>query len=224
MLSLVVYEYLTTLHQEISVVWGGKFTITSTLLLATRGTMLLGPLLEVVPSEQAWCTLYFLVLLAINILDLLTFSDSNFYTGTYANIFIKYMPPLLVQRFILNLRQLNRTAGEDNSDAQQFSRLSISFRMSSGFLGNIGELLEYGQSEQVEDNGGNDSCMAEEPRGGFEEGSVHQEGPSLAYRDEPTEPEAAPVLRLAEHASKEGIVESPAYSRGMVAGPSTAAR
>ncbi|EKM60183.1 uncharacterized protein PHACADRAFT_246023, partial [Phanerochaete carnosa HHB-10118-sp] len=67
-------------------------------------------------------------------------------------IIVSYMPLLLVHRFILNLRQLNHTAeASDNStNAQRSSRFSVSFRMPSDFLGNIGEPLDYGESDRAE--------------------------------------------------------------------------
>lgn len=62
-------------------------------------------------------------------------------------------PAVLVSRFMLNLRQLNRTAGESNSDARHFSRFSASFRMPSDFLGNIGEPLDHSQSDLDQEDG-----------------------------------------------------------------------
>lgn len=60
-------------------------------------------------------------------------------------------PPLLVQRFMLNLGQLG-TADESSSDTWHSPRFSLSFQMSSNFLGNIGESLDHSQSEQVQDD------------------------------------------------------------------------
>ena len=56
---------------------------------------------------------------------------------------------------MLNLRQPNRPeqASSTGSGARHFSRFSISFRIPSDFLGNIGESLDHGQSERLhEDN------------------------------------------------------------------------
>lgn len=62
-------------------------------------------------------------------------------------------PPLLIQRFMLNLRQFNKTDNvESNSDAQHFSRFSIDFRVPSDFLGNIGEHLDHSQGEQLHED------------------------------------------------------------------------
>ncbi|EKM60225.1 uncharacterized protein PHACADRAFT_246073 [Phanerochaete carnosa HHB-10118-sp] len=119
-------------------------------------------------------TLYFLALLGMSILQLLTYSTSLVGDGTYATGFIQYLPPLLVQRFILNLRQhdYNAQASENNSDAQHVSRLTMSFRVPSDFLGNIGEPLDHSRSEQVDDDDDEDHCVAEVPREGLEEGVI----------------------------------------------------
>ena len=42
---------------------------------------------------------------------------------------------------MLNLRQVNRSADTNPSDMQHFSRFSVSFRVPSDFLGNIGESM-----------------------------------------------------------------------------------
>ncbi|EKM56302.1 uncharacterized protein PHACADRAFT_253360 [Phanerochaete carnosa HHB-10118-sp] len=123
---------------------------------------------------------------------------------------------------MLNLRQLDYATSESNSDAQQVSRFSVSFRVPSDFLGNIGEPLEYGQSERVEDNDNDGSSAAEESWDGLEGGSfTHLPGPSFTRRDNPMESGADLMLQAAERASEGGIVGSSANSGRMVAGPST---
>ncbi|EKM56285.1 uncharacterized protein PHACADRAFT_207564 [Phanerochaete carnosa HHB-10118-sp] len=118
-------------------------------------------------------SLYFVALLAMNILQLLTFTDA-FVEANYADAFLQFMPAVLVQRFMLNLRQLSFHTDDQESisDAQHFSLLSINFRAPSDFLGNIGEPLDYDQLELIEDDSGDSrSSVAEEqgyrPEGGF---------------------------------------------------------
>ena len=54
---------------------------------------------------------------------------------------------------MLNLRQLNKADNTGaNSDAQHFSRFSMDFRVPSDLLGNIGEPLDYSQSERIHDD------------------------------------------------------------------------
>ncbi|EKM56346.1 uncharacterized protein PHACADRAFT_207607 [Phanerochaete carnosa HHB-10118-sp] len=161
-------------------------------------------------------TLYFIVLLAFNIWDILTYSNSNFAEGNYAINFTGYLPPLLVQRFILNLRQLDYAANESSSDAQHSSHFSVRFGVPSDFLGNIGEPLDHGQSERVEGDDNDESCAVEESRNGPEVVfALHQSG----LRHDPIEPDTAQVLRSAERASEEDTIESSAHPRVMVAGP-----
>lgn len=88
-------------------------------------------------------TLYFAMLLAMNVAQVLTYSRANDYYGNSANTFLQNIPPILVQRFMLNLRAFSGPGRADSgeSDAAHFSRFSISFRVPSDFLGNIGEPL-----------------------------------------------------------------------------------
>lgn len=143
----------------------------------------------------------------------------------YSLINCRYLqPPLLTQRFMLNLRQLNPTtqASENNSEAQHFSRFSMSFRTPSDFLGNIGEPLDHDQVGQMEEGADNGSCEAENPRDRLEEGFTRQASSSFACRDEPAGAAAAPVL-FTERASEEDNIGSSTFSREIVPGPSTAA-
>ncbi|EKM56359.1 uncharacterized protein PHACADRAFT_207613 [Phanerochaete carnosa HHB-10118-sp] len=127
---------------------------------------------------------------------------------------------------MLNLRQLNHVEGESgsNSDAQHFSRFSVSFNVPSDFLGNIGEPLDHGQLERMKEDDIGDLCVAEEPQGECEQHFEPQAGPSTTCRDESTEVSVAGVQRSVERAGEEEDIESFAFPREMVAGPSTAAR
>ncbi|GJE96339.1 hypothetical protein PsYK624_125330 [Phanerochaete sordida] len=91
-------------------------------------------------------TVYFGALLVINILQLLSYSTALSSTQiSYASSFLIALPPLLMQRFMMNLRTLSGAPGDtrSTSDARHFSRFSVSFRVpvESDFLGNIGEPL-----------------------------------------------------------------------------------
>ncbi|EKM56378.1 uncharacterized protein PHACADRAFT_207631 [Phanerochaete carnosa HHB-10118-sp] len=155
-------------------------------------------------------TVYFIALLVINILQLLTFLNSPF-EGAYIDGFLQTMPSVLVSRFMLNLRQLNRTAGENNSDARHFSRFSASFRMPPDFLGNIGEPLDHSQSDRVIDDG---SDIPEGSQDSLEESSAERAGTSRARRDQSTEAGIPPVLHPSERANEESsFTSSPASSR-----------
>ena len=55
---------------------------------------------------------------------------------------------------MLNLRHSarSREGGVTNSEVRHFSRFSINFRVPSDLLGNIGESLDYSQSERLYDD------------------------------------------------------------------------
>ncbi|GJE98347.1 hypothetical protein PsYK624_145750 [Phanerochaete sordida] len=88
-------------------------------------------------------TLYFITLLVVNVLQIVTFS-SGFPNASDVDAFVQAMPPLLVQRFMLNLRQLDKVNEESAVNAQHSSRFSLSFRAPSTLIGNIGEPLDHG--------------------------------------------------------------------------------
>ncbi|EKM60199.1 uncharacterized protein PHACADRAFT_203457 [Phanerochaete carnosa HHB-10118-sp] len=164
----------------------------------------------------------------MSILQLLTYSSGPAEGGTYATSFVKYMPPLLIQRFILNLRQLNSTAqaSENNSDAQHFSRFSVSFRVPSDFLGNIGEPLDRGPSEPLgaeEDGDPGQYSEARETQDGLDGGLAHQASPSNTRREEQTEAGIVSVPRYTGRESEEDDIGSSAPPRAMMIGPSTVA-
>ncbi|EKM60189.1 uncharacterized protein PHACADRAFT_246036 [Phanerochaete carnosa HHB-10118-sp] len=171
-------------------------------------------------------SLYFLALLGVSILQLLTYSSRLEDTGTYAIVFIQSLPPLLVQRFILNLRQLGPAteASEPGFGAQHVSRLSLRFGVPSDFLGNIGESLDHGQSEHIEEHyGDDDRCVADDQRDRLEEGLAQHSGPLIVHLEEPTEADIASVLRSTERANKEDDVCLTAFPREAVLGPYLAA-
>ncbi|EKM60201.1 uncharacterized protein PHACADRAFT_246056 [Phanerochaete carnosa HHB-10118-sp] len=155
---------------------------------------------------------------------LLSLSALQPLTGFVSYVFC-FAPLLLVQRFILNLRQLGHAAeaSENNSDAQRFSRFSVSFRVPSDFLGNIGETLDHGQSEQVEEDNDESHCVAQEPRDGLEEDLAHQAGPSMTRREKLTGADVARILRLIERADEEQNVGLSTFPCGTVTGLSMAA-
>ena len=53
--GLVAYEYIITFDQEVAQVWMRKLTATSFLLLSTRWIMVLGSLMNIIPSEPKKC-------------------------------------------------------------------------------------------------------------------------------------------------------------------------
>ena len=65
---------------------------------------------------------------------------------------------MLVQRFMLNLRQLDHTSAVGHSsDTPRLSRFSDSFRMPSDLLGNIGEPVDCGRYSENDFDGESES-------------------------------------------------------------------
>ncbi|EKM60203.1 uncharacterized protein PHACADRAFT_189335 [Phanerochaete carnosa HHB-10118-sp] len=163
----------------------------------------------------------------MSILELTTYSNDFADEGTYAAGFVQYMPPLLIQRFILNLRQLNPTAqaSENNSDARHFSRFSVNFRVPSDFLGNIGESLDHGSSEPLgaEEDSDDSQCEARQPQGGLDEGLEGQAGPSNTRREEPTQASIVSVPRYTGREIEGDDFRSSAPPRAMMIGSSMVA-
>lgn len=92
-------------------------------------------------------TLYFLVLLASNMSQMLTYSTHNVTTAAnVANSFLQGMPPVLVQRFMLNLRQYAEDQNGEKSNRTLPSSICFNWGHSS-ILGNIGEPLDLGEAE-----------------------------------------------------------------------------
>ncbi|GJE99242.1 hypothetical protein PsYK624_154920 [Phanerochaete sordida] len=88
-------------------------------------------------------TAYFFSRLALDLVQLLTFTTSQ---GTQVDPIAQALLAILVQRFMLNLRQVNPTVGSNSSDMEHFSRFSITFKVPSSFLGNIGESAAYDEA------------------------------------------------------------------------------
>ncbi|GJE99239.1 hypothetical protein PsYK624_154890 [Phanerochaete sordida] len=98
-------------------------------------------------------TIYFIALLVINILQLVTYS-ATFSNISYVVSCVQFMPPLLVQRFMLNLRQHGSLSEEDDSEPRNGTCSgTLNFRSptaQSDFLGNIGEPLVHGSEMRAE--------------------------------------------------------------------------
>lgn len=64
------------------------------------------------------------------------------------NFHLRSLTPILTARFMLNLRQ----AGETNTTPSRPSRMaSVVFRIQEKIIGNMGEPLDHGFAEDVED-------------------------------------------------------------------------
>ena len=62
-------------------------------------------------------------------------------------------PPVLMNRFMINLKSLSTTRSSQGSSAGHLSRFSApNFRIPDSFLGNIGEDLQHGHEHADGDN------------------------------------------------------------------------
>ncbi|GJF00637.1 hypothetical protein PsYK624_169310 [Phanerochaete sordida] len=96
-------------------------------------------------------TVYFVALLAINIGLMGTILAHDSFAYGVADNILQYMPTVLIQRFMMNLRQLNHVAHADHASStmQQFSGLS-DFRVPSDLFGNVAESLENNHVERLD--------------------------------------------------------------------------
>ncbi|EKM50290.1 uncharacterized protein PHACADRAFT_201128 [Phanerochaete carnosa HHB-10118-sp] len=115
-------------------------------------------------------TVYFVALLALNMTQLLTLNFSDTEMGLLSTL-ITTMPPILISRFIINLR----TAGSTMSDhpmhmsGQQQGQSAPQFRMPAGRLGDMGGTLRDGWGDELCDE---ESGVAEAGEEGRHEASA----------------------------------------------------
>ncbi|EKM51647.1 uncharacterized protein PHACADRAFT_199151 [Phanerochaete carnosa HHB-10118-sp] len=152
--SIILYDYIITLDQEISVLCGDVIVVVSTLVKTFqqwRESRRLKLKLSASSLLLRDGTVYFILLLALNVAQILTAETPATTLTASATQFITTMPSVLISRFILNLRQLSQTdSTESTADVDRFSRFSVpNFRVPSDLLGNIGEPLDHRQDEAV---------------------------------------------------------------------------
>ncbi|KIP09452.1 hypothetical protein PHLGIDRAFT_116395 [Phlebiopsis gigantea 11061_1 CR5-6] len=80
---------------------------------------------------------YFLIFLVINLMQMILPNEGT--VDTYAGYFISNLPPLLLNRFIINLRSVKTTLGTDTINSSGPSLDSDNLHIA--FLGNVGESL-----------------------------------------------------------------------------------
>ncbi|EKM57646.1 uncharacterized protein PHACADRAFT_251384, partial [Phanerochaete carnosa HHB-10118-sp] len=90
-------------------------------------------------------------LLAINVSQLLTIDSSAGVVPLTA--FVVILPPVLINRFMINLRAVDSDALEPSYGSDEQRGLStLQFRRPANFLGNIGESLQDGWSDSYQGN------------------------------------------------------------------------
>lgn len=113
-------------------------------------------------------TIYFLILLVINVLALYTNRRS---TGNSVNsaldLFITSIPPILVNRFMLNLRQIDsKNSTHTIGRLSRFSAPQFHATVASSIFGNFGEPLEHNASLREEGDEGLPADSVTEDVGG----------------------------------------------------------
>ncbi|EKM49822.1 uncharacterized protein PHACADRAFT_201525 [Phanerochaete carnosa HHB-10118-sp] len=93
-------------------------------------------------------TIYFIALLAMNIAQLLAYDSSG--VTPPVSTFIMTLPPLLISRFMINLRTADSEVPNHSAciAGTQQELSALQFRESPDWLGNIGETLQDGWSDE----------------------------------------------------------------------------
>ncbi|KAJ3552740.1 hypothetical protein NM688_g3994 [Phlebia brevispora] len=106
-------------------------------------------------------TLYFCVVLVVNILPLVTFltPSLNLFTDGMTN-FMTILPNILISRFLINLRQVDMQGSNDTIDCSRFST-TLNFRVPTlpEFIGNLGEPLANGDEDQDDEDQDDDTDL-----------------------------------------------------------------
>ncbi|KAJ3527944.1 hypothetical protein NM688_g8058 [Phlebia brevispora] len=106
-------------------------------------------------------TLYFVVLLVVNILLLITFLDPSVAIFTNAmNVFTSVLPNIVISRFLLNLRQVDSERPSNTVASLSTFVPNIRIPTLPEVIGNLGEPLVSGD-EVLDDDPAFDECLDE---------------------------------------------------------------
>ncbi|THG94811.1 hypothetical protein EW026_g6727 [Hermanssonia centrifuga] len=184
MVALVAYEYILTVNQEVAMIWRrsynmGGFAFHSSVSLGTHLALIAADVLVLALTWNRTFThrmaairvgvqtplsamllrdgtVYFVVLLAINLTDVIGNTVPSLQaTSAVTSNLIGTLTPILISRFLLNLRQLGEPENETQSRFN--SRFSIpGFRVPTleSIVGNMGADLDYGPAEEVDNEAG----------------------------------------------------------------------
>ncbi|GJE88865.1 hypothetical protein PsYK624_049520 [Phanerochaete sordida] len=104
-------------------------------------------------------TIYFLLLLGVNLAQILTYN----LTFAPVNLLIAVMPSLLVSRFLLNLRQVAENPSpltSDGIDTVALSQFSAPrFNVADSVFGNLGEPIGLGEDSESFESSGPDTLQ-----------------------------------------------------------------
>ncbi|GJE98364.1 hypothetical protein PsYK624_145930 [Phanerochaete sordida] len=98
-------------------------------------------------------TLFFLILAALNVAQMLTYTTRNSIGdgANFADAFLQSLPPVLIQRFMLNLRQFASPTEQSIYGPSAVQMSTVRFQERSSPLGNIGESLYFRDLDPDED-------------------------------------------------------------------------
>ncbi|EKM57643.1 uncharacterized protein PHACADRAFT_206528 [Phanerochaete carnosa HHB-10118-sp] len=109
-------------------------------------------------------TVYFMTLLVANFIQMLTY---NFPASVSpASVIVTALPPVLINRFMINLRTIDSEMPDYSLHIgdQQRRQATLQFRRPANRLGNIGETLQDGWSDELWDEENNTAEVDEEGR------------------------------------------------------------
>lgn len=95
-------------------------------------------------------TIYFFVLMVLNVAQIATFDSSNDTIVPIVSAFTTVMPPILVCRFMMNLRQVVR--GDELTTGLNICSRVPPLSSPAVFVANMGEPLDYSQDDSVDDD------------------------------------------------------------------------
>ncbi|KZT09391.1 uncharacterized protein LAESUDRAFT_810983 [Laetiporus sulphureus 93-53] len=116
-------------------------------------------------------TLYITVLLAFSVLEIILLKSSgrqSIFAGNYINAFSIPLSSILINRFLLNLRQASNKAAGLGAHSNAITLHLQSTQSSSRIVGNMGEHLEYNSDLRFADMLEEDNVEDTEDRNGWD--------------------------------------------------------
>ncbi|PSR75261.1 hypothetical protein PHLCEN_2v9227 [Hermanssonia centrifuga] len=135
MTTLAAYEYIITFNQEVTMIWRRKWSIVTWIFMANRYLMMSSAIWDSTPPTAEWVRKFIKVSKSLN------------------SCFPTRVEPILISRFLLNLRQVGVEVDPVNStqDASTSRFSGPGFRVptleSILMVGNMGEDLDHGPAE-----------------------------------------------------------------------------
>ncbi|PSR89006.1 hypothetical protein PHLCEN_2v4968, partial [Hermanssonia centrifuga] len=149
MTALAAYEYILTVNQEVAMIWRRKWTLVTWLFVTNRYIMIAVIIWGVSPDTAQYL---FKIAKVIFTVDPVFGAYCGNDTGNISASTNFKLTPILISRFLLNLRQLGEPENETQSRFN--SRVSIpGFRVPTleSVVGNMGADLDHGPTKEVDE-------------------------------------------------------------------------